>query len=140
MSELTKKQRKLEGLANRLIRSSNHKSRRINKAIRKTNGLTPEELAYFHQSREWKILRYQVLRTYGRKCMCCGVTGGTFHVDHIVPISIKPSGRLDFNNLQVLCSECNEGKSNYYSDDFREKVMNEEFSPENCLLEILTGN
>ena len=37
-------------------------------------------------------------------------------VDHIKPRSTHPELALDFDNLQVLCHDCNQGKGN--RDDF----------------------
>lgn len=73
----------------------------------------------FYRSRAWLDLRYRTLRDYGKKCMACGATGVTMHVDHIKPKSIYPELALDPNNMQVLCEDCNRGKSNRYEDDFR---------------------
>lgn len=45
-------------------------------------------------------------------CSHCGTTKGTFHVDHIVPLS---KGGLDsIINLQYLCDTCNAKKSNVF--------------------------
>ena len=73
----------------------------------------------FYESKQWKTLRYAVLREYGRKCMCCGQTEGVMHVDHIKPRSKYKELELSFYNLQVLCKACNEGKSSIFTDDFR---------------------
>ena len=76
----------------------------------------------FYQSREWLELRYQALIYHGRRCMCCGAEpkdGAKLHVDHIKPRSTHPKLELTFSNLQVLCSDCNLGKSNKYTHDFR---------------------
>lgn len=76
----------------------------------------------FFDSDEWKALRYRVLLHYGRKCMCCGATpsdGKKMHVDHIKPRSKFPELALDFYNLQVLCEDCNLGKSAKDQTDFR---------------------
>lgn len=73
----------------------------------------------FYESREWKELRYITLRTYGFMCMACYRKGVELHVDHIKPVSIHPELRLNPNNLQVLCRECNLGKSNLFMDDLR---------------------
>lgn len=75
----------------------------------------------FYKSQAWKELRFLVIKKYGRQCMACGDVKGVMHVDHIEPRSKVPSKALDFNNLQVLCQMCNEGKSNYCSTDFRPK-------------------
>jgi 5-methylcytosine-specific restriction endonuclease McrA len=75
----------------------------------------------FILSREWRELRYEVLRERGRKCECCGAAPPEvrIEVDHIEPISKRWDRRLDKKNLQVLCRACNSGKSNKSADDFR---------------------
>ena len=78
--------------------------------------------ADFLKSREWRSLRYTVLKKYGSTCMCCGAKrsdGVRMHVDHIKPRSRYPELSLKFSNLQVLCEDCNVGKSNKHEDDFR---------------------
>jgi 5-methylcytosine-specific restriction endonuclease McrA len=79
----------------------------------------------FYESKEWKQARYQTLRDHGRRCACCGATpatGAIMHVDHIKPRYKFPELSLDLNNLQVLCSDCNEGKGAWDSTDFRPGV------------------
>jgi len=69
----------------------------------------------FYQSKEWRDLRYKALKTFGNKCFACGrgpKNGAIIHVDHILPRSIYPEFALRFNNLQILCEDCNLGKSN----------------------------
>lgn len=73
----------------------------------------------FYNSREWLALRYRVLKKYGRRCMCCHRTDVELHVDHIKPISKFPMLALSEENLQVLCRQCNLGKSNKDMTDFR---------------------
>lgn len=76
----------------------------------------------FLGSFQWRKLRMQVLKHYGAKCMCCGATpehGAVMNVDHIKPRKTHPKLALDFDNLQVLCGECNHGKGNWDSTDFR---------------------
>lgn len=75
----------------------------------------------FYETLDWKQLRYKVLRKYGKNCMLCGIEAKSVHVDHIKPLSLFWNLRLDFDNLQVLCSDCNLGKSNLFEDDFRPK-------------------
>jgi hypothetical protein len=73
----------------------------------------------FFASYAWKRLRYKTFLRYGRQCKCCGTDEGVMHVDHIKPISKYWHLRLDPDNVQVLCDDCNEGKSNWDETDFR---------------------
>lgn len=77
----------------------------------------------FYASREWLELRVRVLEKYECKCMMCGrspkLHGIVIHVDHIKPRSKRPDLSLDFNNLQILCADCNKGKSNKFETDYR---------------------
>lgn len=79
----------------------------------------------FYESRAWRELRYKVLKRDGRRCACCGATpldGVSVHVDHIKPRSKFPQLQLDASNLQVLCSDCNIGKSNKDATNWRAKM------------------
>lgn len=77
----------------------------------------------FYASPEWRKLRVRVLEKYGARCMCCGRNhkdhGVVIHVDHIKPRSKHPELSLVFENLQILCEDCNLGKSNLYDTDWR---------------------
>lgn len=82
----------------------------------------------FYDSWEWTTIRYSTLLKYGKSCMVCGCqpgderTGGgvvKLCVDHIKPISKHWDLRLDENNLQVLCMECNKGKGAWDETDHR---------------------
>lgn len=59
-------------------------------------------------------LKVQVLMRDGNRCKICGVecSGGlhNIHFDHIIPWS--KGGETTLENLQVLCSACNEAKGN----------------------------
>lgn len=72
----------------------------------------------FYRSRPWQDLRYRVLAVY-RKCLLCG-TRNELQVDHIKPRSKYPELALTFENMQVLCRDCNMGKSNRAEHDFRD--------------------
>jgi len=72
----------------------------------------------FYHTSLWKKVRYQAILKHGRKCMCCGSTDKV-EVDHIKPISKYPSLALSLDNLQILCHDCNQGKSNIDLTDFR---------------------
>lgn len=100
---------------------------KINRVNKKKNKI-PKNKSYkelsdeFYHSREWMSLRYSVLKEQDGKCQLCGRSrkdGIILHVDHIIPLSKDWSKRLDRNNLQVLCKECNLGKSNTDSIDWR---------------------
>jgi 5-methylcytosine-specific restriction endonuclease McrA len=62
-----------------------------------------------------KRLRAKVLRN--QRCEMCGRTPGEdgirLHVDHKIPR--EWGGPTDEENLQALCSECNEGKKAYFA-------------------------
>jgi hypothetical protein len=66
-------------------------------------------------------LRNEILERNGFTCQLCGAGAGDpdpfnpgrklrLHIDHIVPIS--QGGTNDKGNLRVLCSACNQGRSN----------------------------
>lgn len=77
----------------------------------------------FYRSKEWRKLRTRVLEKYECKCMMCGRSpkdhGIVIHIDHIKPRSKHPELSLDFDNLQILCEDCNLGKLNRYDTDWR---------------------
>lgn len=68
----------------------------------------------FYQTREWRSVRYDVIRSSNGKCVLCGrspaLHGIVLHVDHIKPRSKFPALELDRKNMQVLCEDCNIGK------------------------------
>lgn len=75
----------------------------------------------FFNSSAWHRVRFATLRRYGAACMACGrgkKEGAILQVDHIRPRSKFPELALAMDNLQVLCRECNMGKSNVFMDDF----------------------
>jgi hypothetical protein len=66
-------------------------------------------------------LRNEILERNGFTCQLCGAGPGDtdpfnpsrkvrLHIDHIIPIS--QGGTNDKNNLRVVCSACNQGRSN----------------------------
>jgi predicted restriction endonuclease len=60
-------------------------------------------------------LRFEILKRDGYRCQMCGVTakdGATLEIDHITPVS--KGGSNDADNLQVLCRDCNIGKSDNF--------------------------
>ncbi|NTU49425.1 MAG: HNH endonuclease [Desulfobulbaceae bacterium] len=76
----------------------------------------------FYDSDEWKALRYKAFAQYGNKCQACGRSpkdGIVLHVDHIKPRFKYPELALSIDNVQILCADCNLGKSNKYEIDHR---------------------
>lgn len=73
----------------------------------------------FYQSQEWRELRYRALTIHGARCQACRSKNGPMHVDHIKPRSKFPKLALDIHNVQVLCEDCNMGKSNKSCEDWR---------------------
>ncbi len=68
----------------------------------------------FYKSTAWRKLRFSVLSENDGRCCACGSgakDGVTLHVDHIKPRSKYPELALDPTNMQVLCENCNIGKS-----------------------------
>jgi 5-methylcytosine-specific restriction endonuclease McrA len=107
-----------------------------NRALRTLHGLAtaapaPEthraRARRFFAGNAWRRLRYSVLRAAGARCACCGRRAGNgvaLHIDHIEPLSKNWERRLDPSNLQCLCADCNMGKSNTDSIDWRAEESN----------------
>ena len=72
----------------------------------------------FYSAWSWRKLRFEVLKKYGAVCMLCNSTENIV-VDHILPRKKFPKLAMDINNLQVLCRNCNMGKSDDDYTDFR---------------------
>lgn len=86
-----------------------------------TNFIDPTDDSFL-QSFQWKSTRMIAIKTYGNVCQCCGSTpkdGIRINVDHIKPRKFFPDLALDINNLQILCEECNHGKGNWDTTDWR---------------------
>lgn len=84
-----------------------------------------KQTSKFYASQDWRELRYEALRNSDGSCCCCGARkadGAQLHVDHIKPRSKYPELQLDIENLQILCQDCNIGKSNYYDDNWKVKM------------------
>jgi 5-methylcytosine-specific restriction endonuclease McrA len=82
----------------------------------------------FYDSWDWKKARYQVLQKHGPVCMLCNATRTDLDlegkpvrivVDHIKPLHTHWEFRLDPDNLQVLCYDCNKGKGAWDQTDYR---------------------
>ena len=63
----------------------------------------------FYKSEAWKDLRKTVFQKYSPICGRCG-NKNNLEIDHVKPRSKYPELELDFNNLQILCHDCNHRK------------------------------
>lgn len=133
----SKNKRRIGYIAKKLLESSGMRVPKSKKSVRyyscviinflegcgiHTKRNYPTMAQRLYDSPEWRSLRYEVLKEHGGRCCLCGRTakdGVKIHVDHIVPLSKDWSKRLDKNNLQVLCEDCNLGKSNKDCIDWR---------------------
>lgn len=77
----------------------------------------------FYKSEGWREVRFAALKRADGCCTLCGrskrMHDVVLHVDHIKPRSRFPHLSLDPSNLQVLCEDCNIGKSNRDTTDWR---------------------
>lgn len=77
----------------------------------------------FYESSAWRAVRFEALKSANGCCNLCGRSnrehGVVLHVDHIKPKSLFPHLSLDISNLQILCADCNIGKSNRDDTDWR---------------------
>ena len=84
----------------------------------------------FYKSSEWKNLRQDFLETqtnricnYCKKDLSLNLNDSlTLNIDHIKPIKFFWNQRLNINNLQILCNECNKVKANNYSTGIKKEV------------------
>lgn len=96
------------------------KAKRLSKRLAKLEG--KKQPHPFYDSERWRNLRYRILRRDGARCVVCGrgyKQGVILHVDHIKPRSLYPALEWSEDNLQVLCADCNLGKSNTDTRDWR---------------------
>jgi HNH endonuclease len=95
-------------------------------ALDGANPLRAEVRLGFYETPAWRKARYEALRKNDGRCELCGASkhdGAVLHVDHIKPRSRFPDLALVLSNLQVLCDNCNLGKSNTDKTDWRKREM-----------------
>ncbi len=109
--------------ANKNEKSLTQKVKRLKKTKKKRKRGGPKEKS-FYSTREWKELRYQAFLKYPRKCIVCGATEetATLVVDHIKPIWKYPELKLDLDNLQIMCNDCNWGKGGWDQTNWKTRV------------------
>lgn len=72
--------------------------------------------------------KYRIRNRDGHLCQSCGKgvkDGVKLHVDHKIPLELEGTNLDD--NLWTLCDDCNQGKKDFYSDDFDIEVMTKVF-------------
>lgn len=114
---LTKKQKRRQKLA------EIKKTKALQIAPKFVSGIDVTTVEFL-STYEWRKVRMMALKKHGARCQCCGAsaaTGAVIHVDHIKPRKLFPQLALDVDNLQVLCHECNHGKGNWDTTDWRPK-------------------
>lgn len=99
-----------------LTKLEKQNDRQLKNLFGKLTGRKPDQ---FFQSRRWQRVRYEAIKKYGRKCLACGVKAKEIHVDHVKPRSKYPELALELSNLQTLCRDCNFGKGNWDTTDWR---------------------
>ena len=77
------------------------------------------KITAFYVSFQWRQARYTILKKSAGCCMLCNRNDLPLHVDHIKPLRKYWHLRLNLDNLQVLCEECNHGKGNWDESDWR---------------------
>ena len=76
----------------------------------------------FYSSRAWRNVRYQAIKRADGNCEACDRSpkeGVVLHADHVKPRSKYPHLALEVTNIQILCEDCNMGKSNKDETDWR---------------------
>lgn len=72
-------------------------------------------LVKFYNSKEWRTLSEYVMASNNYLCVGCSLPGIkpviADVVDHIVPVAVDWSKRLEINNCQPLCHDCHNKKT-----------------------------
>jgi len=72
------------------------------------------KLVKFYNSKEWRTLSHYTLASNHYLCIACSTDYRPVLADvadHIVPVTVDWSLRLDPNNIQPLCHECHNKKT-----------------------------
>lgn len=96
----------------------------IKRSNRKYNAKRDPKYSKFYNSPEWRTLSRKRLIDDGYRCVKCGKIAT--EVDHIIAIQ-TPDGwerRLDYDNLQSLCTECHNKKHNRFKKRRPESRLN----------------
>ena len=84
----------------------------------------------WYRSEEWKNCRNEYLKKYYEKndkrvCNCCGKSEDevVMNVDHIYPVRRYWDMRMNHDNLQNMCADCNKAKGNFMEEFVPQKVL-----------------
>lgn len=94
----------------------------VGRPLTKKGLLPARSVDAFYQSAEWRRLARSCKRRDGMRCMKCGATpedGVRIVSDHVVSLRWDWSKRLDPNNIQNLCNDCNWSKGSLDFTDYR---------------------
>jgi hypothetical protein len=79
--------------------------------------VSKRQASAFYRTTEWKTLSAQLRKDSGPKCLMCDRDfkkyGLSKNADHIKPLMYAWDARLDPENIQIICGECNKAKRNY---------------------------
>lgn len=77
----------------------------------------------FYITPKWKKLREEFIKDKELVCVYCSVDltleGKIVNIDHIEPIKYSWKKRLDPNNLQIVCNDCNCEKGNKSDKEYK---------------------
>jgi len=95
------------------------------KDLKEMQKVSEEELKQFYKSPEWKSVRDEVYKTLTHFCPICG-SEKNLVVDHINPVRYFWEQRLNKDNLQILCNNCNLEKKSVLNWSIEWHVKNKE--------------
>ena len=94
------------------------------------SNISLEETKKFYNTDEWQSLRKEYMEKNKAKYFKCNYCdenvslNKTLNIDHIKPLKTHWHLRLDINNLQILCQDCNKFKASKQNDPKDEAVLN----------------
>lgn len=86
----------------------------VNQVYNKYYDNKDKEIKKFYNSKGWQNTRRYTMIHYDWMCQMCerkGLKQLADMVDHIIPVRMQWSKRLEFNNLQPLCNGCHNKKT-----------------------------
>ena len=91
-----------------------------------------EETKKFYKTDEWRALRKEYMeknKAKNFKCNYCDENvslNRSLNIDHIKPLKTHWNLRLDINNLQILCKDCNKFKASKQNNPKEEAFINKQ--------------